>query len=93
MDIPKIGKNFYFNGVNWNVVGVGSKSFEYKTDKGIFVIIDLGQMDCLLIIIRNKKVKITVNPSVPSVNADSKELLNMYGNIGTYALLEFDKKK
>ncbi|MFX1340270.1 MAG: hypothetical protein ACFFDK_16795, partial [Promethearchaeota archaeon] len=80
------------DGVNWVVVGVGSKPFEYKADKGIFAIIDLSQMDCLLIIIRNKKVKITVNPSIPSIKADNKELLNIYGNIGTYALLKFDKK-
>jgi len=91
MDIPKLGNNFYFDGVNWIVVGVGSKSFEYRAEKGIFAIVNLDEMDCLLLIIRNKEVKITVDPSIPSVKANSTEMLTVYGNIGTYALLEFDR--
>ena len=92
MDIPKIiGNNFYFDGVNWIVVGVGSKSFEYRADKGIFAIVNLDEMDCMLVIIREKEVKITIDPSIPSVKADDEELLMVYGNIGTYALLEFDR--
>ncbi len=90
MCLPKIGNRFYFDGVNWIVVGIGSKSFEYRADKGIFTIVNLDEMDCLLVIIRNKKVKITVDPSIPSVKADNEELLKVYGNIGTYALLKFD---
>ena len=92
MAIPKIiGNNFYFDGVNWIVVGVGSKSFEYRADKGIFAIVNLDEMDCMLVIIREKEVKITIDPSIPSVKADDEELLMVYGNIGTYALLEFDR--
>jgi len=91
MYFPNVGKNFYFDGVNWIVVGVGSKSFEYRADKGIFAIVNLDEMDCMLVIIREKEVKITVDPSIPSVKADSKEMLTEYGNSGTYALLEFDR--
>ena len=91
MYFPNVGKNFYFDGVNWIVVGVGSKPFEYKAEKGIFAIVNLDEMDCLLLIIRKKKVKITVDPSIPSVKANRKEMLNIYGNIGTYALLEYDR--
>ena len=91
MYFPNVGKNFYFDGVNWLVVGVGNKFFEYRADKGIFAVVNLDEMDCMLVIIRNKEVKITVDPSIPSVKADNVELLTVYGNIGTYALLEFDK--
>ena len=93
MYIPKIGNNFQFDGVNWIVVGVGNRLFEYTADNGIFAIVNLDEMDCLLVIIRDKKVKITVDPSIPSVKADNKELIRVYGNIGTYALLEYDRNK
>ncbi|TFG14400.1 MAG: hypothetical protein EU535_03495 [Promethearchaeota archaeon] len=92
MYIPKIGNRFYFDGVNWIVVGVGNTPFEYRADKGIFAIVDLNKMDCLLVIIKDKEVKISIDPSIPSVRADDNELLKIYGDKGTYALLEFDEK-
>ena len=91
MYFPNVGKKFNFDGVNWIVVGVGSKTFEYRANKGIFAVVNLDEMDCMLIIIRYKEVIILVDPSIPSVKADSKELLTVYGNSGTYALLEFDR--
>ena len=91
MRIPKIGTNFYFDGVNWIVVGIGSSAFEYEADKGIFAVVNLNEMDCMLVLIRDKKVHLMVDPSIPSVKADNEELLKFYGNIGTYALLEFDR--
>ncbi len=90
MYIPKIGTNFYLDGVNWIVVGVGNKAFEYRADKGIFAVVNLDEMDCLLVIIRNTKAQIKVDPSIPSVKANNEELLKLYGNSGIYALLEFD---
>ncbi|MHA1468450.1 MAG: hypothetical protein ACTSP6_10305 [Promethearchaeota archaeon] len=48
-------------------------------------------METVLLIIRKKKGKITVDPSIPSVKTNKKELLTMYGDVGTYALLEYDK--
>ena len=92
MYIPKIGNRFYFDGVNWIVVGVGDTPFEYRADKGIFAIVDLNKMDCLLVIIKEKEVKISIDPSIPSVKADGNELLKIYGDKGTYVLLEFDEK-
>jgi hypothetical protein len=92
MYIPKIGNKFYFDGVNWIVVGVGNTPFEYRADKGIFAIVDLNKMDCLLVIIRDKEVKISIDPSIPSVRAENNELLKIYGDKGTYALLKFDSK-
>ena len=92
MYIPKIGNRFYFDGVNWIVVGVGDTPFEYRADKGIFAIVDLNKMDCLLVIIKDKEVKISIDPSIPSVRANDNELLKIYGDKGTYALLEFDEK-
>ena len=78
--------------VNWIVVGVGNTPFEYRADKGIFAIVDLNKMDCLLVIIRDKEVKISIDPSIPSVRAENNELLKIYGDKGTYALLKFDSK-
>ena len=43
MYFPNVGKNFYFDGVNWIVVGVGSKTFEYRADKGIFAVVNLDE--------------------------------------------------
>ena len=93
MDIPKIGANFFFDGVNWIVVGIGNKPFVYRANKGIFALVNIEEMECILIIIRKKKGKISVNPTIPSVKTNKKELLKIYGNIGTYALLEFDKDR
>ncbi len=92
MYIPKVGNNFYFDGVNWIVVGVGNQLFEYRAENGIFAIVNLDEMDCLLVIIRDKTVTITIDPSIPSVKANGNELLKIYGDKGTYALLEFNKK-
>ncbi len=91
MDFPKLGNNIYYDGVNWIVVGIGDKSFEYTFEKGIFAIVNLDEMDCVLLMIRKRKFKIIIDPSIPSVKADDEELLKVYGNSGTYALLQFDK--
>jgi hypothetical protein len=91
MDIPTIGSSFFFDGVNWIVVGIGNTPFVHKANKGIFALINVDEMETVLIIIRKKKGKISVDPSIPSVKTSKKELLTMYGDVGTYALLEFDK--
>ena len=90
MHLPKIGSSFVFDGVNWTVVGIGNTPFDYKANKGIFALINIDEMKTVLLIIRKKKGKISVDPSIPSVKTNKKELLTMYGNVGTYALLEFD---
>lgn len=92
MYIPQVGNSFYIDGINWIVVGTGSKHFEHHAERGIFAVVDLDKMDCMLIIIRDKKVSITIDPSIPSVKANNEELLKVYGSKGTYALLEFDRK-
>ncbi len=91
MDIPKINDIFLFDGVNWTVVGVGNNAFEHEANKGIFAVINIEEMDCMLVIIRDKEVKITVDPSIPSVKTNNEELLTGYGSVGTYVLLEFDR--
>lgn len=91
MHLPKIGSSIFFDGVNWIVVGIGNTSFEYRANKGIFALINVDEMETVLLIIRKKKGKISIDPSIPSVKTNKKELLTMYGNVGTYALLEFDK--
>lgn len=91
MHLPKIGNSFFFDGVNWIVVGIGKTPFAYKANKGIFALINVDEMETVLLIIRKKKGKISVDPSIPSIKTNKKELLTMYGNVGTYALLEFDK--
>jgi len=91
MHIPKIGGSFFFDGVNWIVVGIGNTPFVYRANKGVFALINVDEMETVLLIIRKKKGKITVDPSIPSVKTNKKELLTMYGDVGTYALLEYDK--
>ena len=91
MHIPKIGGSFFFDGVNWIVVGIGNTPFVYKAKKGVFALINVDEMETVLLIIRKKKGKISIDPSIPSVKTNKKELLTMYGDVGTYALLEFDK--
>ena len=90
MIIPKIGNRFYHDGVNWTVINIGNRKFEHRFSKGIFSLVNLDDMDCIAVIIRGKEVKITVDPSIPSLKADDEEILTEYGNKGTYALLEFD---
>ena len=51
---------------------------------------NLDEMECVVVLIRGKRVKITVDPSVPSLKADDEELITEYGNKGTYALLKYD---
>ena len=91
MHIPKIGGSFFFDGVNWIVVGIGNTPFVHRANKGVFALINVDVMETVLLIIRKKKGKIAVDPSIPSVKTNKKELLTMYGDVGTYALLEFDK--
>ena len=91
MHLPKLGSSIFFDGVNWTVVGIGNIPFEYKANKGVFALINVDEMETVLLIIRKKKGKISIDPSIPSVKTNKKELLTMYGNVGTYALLEFDK--
>ncbi len=93
MLIHKIGKNFYHDGVNWTVVSIGNKKFEHESPKGIFALVNLDDMDCVVVFIRSKRVKITVNPSIPSLKADGEELITEYGSRGTYALLKYDHIK
>ena len=62
-------------------------------DKGIFALVNLDEMDCLVVLIRGKKVKIIVDPSIPSLKADGEEIITEYGNKGTYALLKYDYSK
>ncbi|MFX1395578.1 MAG: hypothetical protein ACFFAS_00890 [Promethearchaeota archaeon] len=91
MFIPEIGHSIQFDGVNWIVVAIGEKKFEYESDKGIFAFVNLDDMECVSVLIRVNKVKIIVDPLIPSITADGNELLNGYGNPGLYVLLEFDK--
>ena len=93
MLIPRIGKNFYHDGVNWTVVGIGNKKFEHESPKGIFALVNIDDMDCVVVLIRAKRVKIIVDPSIPSLKADGEELITEYGNKGTYALLKYDAYK
>ena len=93
MLIPRIGKNLYHDGVNWTVLCVGNEKFEHESPKGIFALVNLDDMDCVVVLIRGKKVKITVDPSIPSLKADNEELITDYGNKGTYALLKYDHSK
>ena len=90
MLIPRTGNKFYHDGVNWTVVGVGNKKFEHESPKGIFALVNLDDMDCLVVLIRGKRVKITIDPSIPSLKADGEELVTEYGTKGTYALLKYD---
>ena len=53
-------------------------------------LVNLDEMECVVVLIRGKRVKITVDPSVPSLKADDEELITEYGNKGTYALLKYD---
>jgi len=92
MHLPKIGNSFFFDGVNWIVVGIGNTPFDFKANKGIFALVNVDEMETVLLIIRKKKGKISIDPSIPSVKTNKKELLTMYGDVGTYALLEFDNK-
>ena len=91
MYLPKIGTNYYFDGVSWTVVGTGNETFVHEADNGVFALVNLEDLECVLVIIREKKVKIVVDPTIPSVKANNEELLKVYGDVGTYALLEFDK--
>ena len=93
MQIPEINSIFHIDGVNWIVKGIGEIYFEYESNKGIFAFINLDEMDCLAILIERKRVKIIVDPSIPSIIANNQELINEYGPIGTYALLEYDRDK
>jgi hypothetical protein len=90
MLIPKIGKKFYHDGVNWTVVGIGNKNFEHESPNGIFALVNLDDMDCVVVLIRGKRVKISVEPSIPSLKADGEELITEYGIKGTYALLKYE---
>ena len=89
MLIPITGNKFYHDGVNWTVVGAGSNKFEHESPKGIFALVNLDDMDCVIVLIRGKRVKITVDPSIPSLLADGEELITEYGNKGTYVLLKY----
>jgi len=90
MCVPKIGSNIYFDGVTWIVAAVGEERFEHKAKKGIFCIVNLDELDCILVIIREREFNIIVDPSKPSVKINNEEFLNYYGKPGKYALLEYD---
>ena len=91
MFIPKIGNKFYHDGVIWTVLYVGNKAFKHESPNGIFSLVNIDEMDCILVLFRDKKVKITVDLSIPSLKADGKELLTEYGKKGTYALLKYER--
>ena len=55
MPLPKIGSSFFFDGVNWIVVGIGNTPFEYKANKGVFALVNIDEMETVLLIIRKKK--------------------------------------
>jgi hypothetical protein len=90
MYVPKIGSYFYFDGVNWIVAAVGEERFVHKAKKGIFCIVNLNELDCILVIIREREFKIIVDPSIPSVKINNVEFIKNYGKSGKYALLEYD---
>ncbi len=91
MFIPQVGNTFYHDGVNWTVINVGNRSFVHEAPNGIFSLVNIDEMDCTVVLIREEEVKITVDPSIPSLKADGKELITEYGKKGTYALLKYER--
>ncbi|MFX1276325.1 MAG: hypothetical protein ACFFBP_01255 [Promethearchaeota archaeon] len=92
MIVPKIGSILKFDGINWIVVGAGDNFFKYKAEKGIFSLVNLDLMDCLVVLIKGNDVIITVDPTIPSVKVDDEELLIEYGDTGTYLLLKYERE-
>ena len=90
MIFPKIGSIFKFDGINWIVVGAGSSFFKYEAKKGIFSLLNYDLMDCLVVMIHNKDVIMKIDPSIPSLNINGKELLVDHNNIGYFLLLKYE---
>jgi hypothetical protein len=92
MLIPKIGNKFYHDGVFWTVLYIGNGVFKHESPNGIFSLVNIDEMVCIVVLFRDKTVKITLDPSIPSLKADGKELLTEYGiKNGMYALLKYER--
>jgi len=91
MLFPKIGSIFKFDGINWIVVGAGNSFFKYRANKGIFSLLNYDLMDCLIVMIQNSNVIMRIDPTIPSLQVDGKELLVGPNNNGYFLLLKYDR--
>ena len=91
MTIPKIGSIFKFDGINWIIVGAGNTIFKYRAKKGIFSLLNLDLMDCLVVMIQDNDVIMKIDPRIPSLQIDGQELITEYDKNGFFLLLKYER--